>query len=204
MLQLLNTVFSDSDPGSTLLSVRFLKSYVTSTHEHKPPRTEQKRRERREAGHQHRDPLKRHHSNLNLTLQTTAVKQTQHLQQPNTASLACTCIQNYSASATAHHRDMGYVTGPSGHLHEPVARWLAPRFGIPSHNYCTVHRPTGSHMLCFLVPVDITGGPDGNYYRWCSKVGWHYISGRKIALLVKPHVLRGLTIAACQQQVTKQ
>jgi hypothetical protein len=26
----------------------------------------------------------------------------------------------------------------SGHPHEPVARWLAPRFGIPSHNYCTV------------------------------------------------------------------
>jgi hypothetical protein len=22
--------------------------------------------------------------------------------------------------------------------HEPVARWLAPRFGIPSHKYCTV------------------------------------------------------------------
>jgi hypothetical protein len=27
---------------------------------------------------------------------------------------------------------------PSGHPHEPVARWLAPRFGIPSHNHCTV------------------------------------------------------------------
>ena len=25
-----------------------------------------------------------------------------------------------------------------GHPHEPEARWLAPRFGIPSHNYCTV------------------------------------------------------------------
>mgnify|MGYP001807846395 CR=1 FL=1 len=27
---------------------------------------------------------------------------------------------------------------PYGHPHEPEARWLVPRFGIPSHNYCTV------------------------------------------------------------------
>jgi hypothetical protein len=25
-----------------------------------------------------------------------------------------------------------------GHAHEPLARWLVLRFGIPSHNYCTV------------------------------------------------------------------
>jgi hypothetical protein len=29
--------------------------------------------------------------------------------------------------------------GPMGNPHEPLARWLVPRFGIPSHNYyCTV------------------------------------------------------------------
>ena len=33
---------------------------------------------------------------------------------------------------------LGYVTGPCGHPHEPLARWLVPRVGIPSHNYCTV------------------------------------------------------------------
>ena len=27
---------------------------------------------------------------------------------------------------------------PYGHPHEPLARWLVPRVGIPSHNYCTV------------------------------------------------------------------
>jgi hypothetical protein len=24
-----------------------------------------------------------------------------------------------------------------GHPHEPLARWLVPRFGIPTNNYCT-------------------------------------------------------------------
>ena len=28
--------------------------------------------------------------------------------------------------------------GPMGNPHEPLARWLVPRFGILSHNYCTV------------------------------------------------------------------
>jgi hypothetical protein len=32
----------------------------------------------------------------------------------------------------------GTFLGPYGHPHEPEARWLVPRFGIPSHNYCIV------------------------------------------------------------------
>ena len=34
-------------------------------------------------------------------------------------------------------RDWGTLQA-FGHPHEPLARWLVLRFGIPSHNYCTV------------------------------------------------------------------
>jgi hypothetical protein len=37
-----------------------------------------------------------------------------------------------------------------------VARWLAPRFGIPSHNYCTVlvcHRPVVVHWCLHNAPI---------------------------------------------------
>jgi hypothetical protein len=46
----------------------------------------------------------------------------------------------YSATVCDEHvwRCMFGSWQVSGHPHEPVAGWLAPRFGIPSHNYCTV------------------------------------------------------------------
>jgi hypothetical protein len=50
---------------------------------------------------------------------------------------------------------LGYVTGPSGHPHEPVARWLAPRFGIPQLLYCyctVVHHPITVLLLYCCTP----------------------------------------------------
>ena len=54
---------------------------------------------------------------------------------------------------------------PYRHPHEPLARWLVPRFGIASHNYCTVlvlfqllaygtHRPAVGHLLSCQASVD--------------------------------------------------
>mgnify|MGYP001807539879 FL=1 len=42
--------------------------------------------------------------------------------------------------AIAHIPDMLHwgTKQAFGHPHEPEAHWLAPRFGIPSHNYCIV------------------------------------------------------------------
>jgi hypothetical protein len=56
----------------------------------------------------------------------------------------CTCCPGRSAQ-TKSHRSGAYVTfelqgvriRPYGHPHEPLARWLVPGFGIPSHSYCT-------------------------------------------------------------------
>jgi hypothetical protein len=53
----------------------------------------------------------------------------------------CPCLGCCGALQHAHHN--------FGHPHEPLARWLVPMFGIPSHNYCTYctvqHQPTPSH-----------------------------------------------------------
>jgi hypothetical protein len=42
-----------------------------------------------------------------------------------------------SITPTPDLRDWG-TYGPMGNPHEPLARWLVPRFRIPSHNHCTV------------------------------------------------------------------
>ena len=52
------------------------------------------------------------------------------------------------------------ILRPSGHPHEPEARWLVPRFGIPSHNYCTVLYCIATKQDDMYTSLDVLGSWD--------------------------------------------
>jgi hypothetical protein len=80
-----------------------------------------------------------------------------------------------------------------GHPHEPLARWLVPRFGIPSHAYCPVllYCTKSAHLALAVSEGHV------RHTLWC----WKYIVAQQLCKRWQhTHAAGAAAIAGRQQQ----